>query len=567
MKAVNLLVIALAVVVIPLSMKAQSSTETELDELKAQMKAQQKLLEKQQARIETLESALATQQKTLAEVAHSGTNGPAMVPAVAHTADVATGVDGAQAPPNQAMPSEQQPLSPQAEKVQEELQRGPEIADVTPVAPKIQLGPAALRLIGYPALTSVYRSSNSGGNVGTSFTSLPFSSTVPGNSSEFRLSTQSTRLAIRVDADLKTSKAAGYFEMDFGGTVPGNVAVSSTSYGFRIRQAWFDWSKGKFEITGGQLFSLMTPEKTDILPWPGDVATTQVIDTNYVPGLVWGRYPQVRLVYRYSPAVSLGFSVENPEQQVGSGSASGVIFPAALVSTLNTQYNIGTNELKVPNATPDFVVKLAFNGKLGGHTAHLDVGGLLRVFRNYAPYSGNGVSGHNYVVGGGGNADFSLEIVKGLRLVLDGYASSGGGRYIGGLVPDVIVRADGTISPIRSYSWVSGFEIAPSKTTGFYAYFSGLYGSRNTAIDLPAAGAETGSYIGWGYPGASNSADRVVEQATGGWSRVLWKHENLGSVQFGVQYAYVWLQPWASGTGPTQANSNMVFSQVRYNLP
>ena len=417
MKAVNLLVIALAVVVISLSMKAQSPSETELDELKAQMKEQQKLLEKQQARIETLESALATQQKTRAEVAHYGASGPAMVPAVAHTADVATGVDGVQAPPNQAMPSQQQPLSPEAEKVQEELQRGPEIADVTPDTPAIQLGPAKVRLIGYPALTTVYRSTNSGGNVGTSFTSLPFSSTVPGNTSEFRLSTQSTRLAIRVDADLKTSKAAGYFEMDFGGTVPGNVAVSSTSYGFRIRQAWFDWSKGKFEITGGQLFTLMTPVKKDILPWPGDVATTQVIDTNYVPGLVWGRYPQVRLDYHYSNATSFAFSIENPEQQVGSGSASGVIFPAALVSTLNTQYNIGTNELKVPNATPDFVVKASFNGQLGGHTAHLDVGGLLRVFRNYAPYSGNGVSGHNYVVGGGGNLDFSFEIVKGLRLV------------------------------------------------------------------------------------------------------------------------------------------------------
>jgi hypothetical protein len=343
--------------------------------------------------------------------------------------------------------------------------------------------------------------------------------------------------------------------------VPGNVAVSSTSYGFRIRQAWFDYSKGKFEITGGQLFTLMTPEKTDILPWPGDVATTQVIDTNYVPGLVWGRYPQVRLVYRYSKAASFAFSVENPEQQVGSGSASGVIFPAALASTLNTQYNIGTNELKVPNATPDFVVKAAFNGKPGGHAVHLDLGGVLRVFRNYAPLSGNGVSDKNYKVGGGVNADFSFEIVKGVRLVLNGFASSGGGRYIGGLVPDVIVRANGNISPITSYSWVSGFEIAPNKATGFYVYFSGLYGLRNTAIDAD------GSYIGWGYPGSLNAADRVVEQATGGWSRVLWKHENLGSVQFGVQYAYLWLQPWVSGSGPSQANANMVFSQVRYNLP
>jgi hypothetical protein len=59
----------------------------------------------------------------------------------------------------------------------------------------------------------------------------------------------------------------------------------------------------------------------------------------------------------------------------------------------------------------------------------------------------------------------------------------------------------------------------------------------------------------------------VIEEATGGYSRVLWKHENLGSVQFGVQYAYLWLEPWSSGSGPTQANSNMVFTQVRYNLP
>jgi hypothetical protein len=313
MKAVNLLVIALALV-IPLSMKAQSASLTEIDGLKAQMKAQQKVLEKQQAQIQTLESALATQQKMLVEVIHSGAKGPALVPTVVHTVDVKTQADGVQASQSQVKPSDQQPLSPEAQHVEEELQRGPEIADVTPNTPKLQLGPAAVRIIGYPALTTVYRTTNSGGNVGTNFTGIPFSDTVPGNASEFRLSTQSTRLAIRVDADLQSSKAVGYFEMDFGGVVPGNVAVSSTSYGFRIRQAWFDYSKGKFEITGGQLFTLISPVKKGILPWPGDVATTEVIDTNYVPGLVWGRYPQVRLVYHYSKAASFGFSIENPEQ-------------------------------------------------------------------------------------------------------------------------------------------------------------------------------------------------------------------------------------------------------------
>ncbi|HMD41431.1 MAG TPA: hypothetical protein VKH45_00025 [Candidatus Acidoferrum sp.] len=215
----------------------------------------------------------------------------------------------------------------------------------------------------------------------------------------------------------------------------------------------------------------------------------------------------------------------------------------------------------MPNMTPDFIVKGSFDGNVGGHTAHLDVGGLMRVFRNYAPYQGAGISGHNYAFGGGGNINASLEIVKGVRLVINAYASSGGGRYIGGLAPDVIVRANGTISPIKAYSWVSGFEIAPNKQTGFYVYYSGLYGEKNAAIDT------TGSYIGWGYPGASNAADRNIQEFTTGYSRTFWKHENLGSVQLGLQYAYLWLHPWVAGTGPDAAHTNMIFSQVRYNLP
>jgi hypothetical protein len=543
------------------SARAQESSATDIDQLKAQMNSQQKLLEKQQAQIQALESALAEEQVMLLNLVQGKPKAAMVVPAVGSSdADLKVQAQGVMTQDNRILP-QQQPLSPEAQKVQDELQRGPEIADVTPDTPALNLGPAKVRLIGYAALTGLYRTTNSGGNVGTSFASLPFDNTVPGNTSEIRLSAQSTRLALRADADLKSSKVAGYFEMDFGGTVPGNVAVSSTSYGFRIRQAWFDYTKGKWELTGGQLFTLMTPVKKSILPWPGDVSTTQVIDTNYVAGLVWGRYPQVRVVYHYSDAASFGFSIENPEQQVNSSSASGVVFPTLLAPTLNTLYNVGTNELKVPNMTPDFVLKGSFDGKLGGHVAHLDVGGVVRLFRNYAPYQGNGVSGHNYAFGGGGNVNASLEVAKGYRLVVNTFAGDGAGRYIGGLVPDVIVRANGNISPIKSYSWLSGFEIAPNKLTGLYVYYSGVYGQKNVALDT------NGNFIGWGYPGASNVADRYIQEFTPGFSRTFWRHENLGSVQLGIQYAYLFLHPWVAGTGPSAAHSSMVLGQVRYNLP
>ncbi|HEX8798900.1 MAG TPA: hypothetical protein VF772_09815, partial [Terriglobales bacterium] len=455
-----------------------------------------------------------------------------------------------------AAEGEQQSPTPAPEQAQVELQRGAEIADITPATPALKLGPAKVRLIGYPALTMAWRSVNNGGNVATNFNNIPYSNTVPGTTSEFRLSPQSTRLALRVDADLKSSSAAGYFEMDFVGAPVGGNLVTQSGYPFRIRQAWLDWRKDKWEITGGQLWSLMTPNKEGILPWPGDVAITQVLDLNAVPGLVFGRYAQVRVVYRSSDKVSLGFSMENPEQQVSNT----VVFPSSLINILSTQYNTGGSGLNVPNMTPDFVLKGSFDNKLSGDRGiHLDVGTVMRTFRSW---NGSGPSAKDYAFGWGVGANFNVEIKKGVRWVLDGFASDGAGRYIGGLAPDVIVAPNGTISPIHSYSWVTGLELAPNPATGLYFYYSGLYAQKNATLNSDGT-----CCVGFGYPGASNAADRVIQEATGGYSRVLWKYENVGSMQWGVQYGYVWAYPWVAGGGPNAARSNLVFSQLRFNLP
>jgi hypothetical protein len=396
-----------------------------LEQLKSVVRSQQNLLDQQQAEIQALQLALAEQKQMLVGIVRQRTQGGKRVPAVTEQ-----NLDNRFAPAtrtqtseNQAAPVDQEPPLAEQEKVGEELQRGPEIADITPDTPALKLGPAKVRLLGYPAMTTLWRSTNSGGNVGTNFANLPFDNTVPGTTSEFRVSPQSTRLALRVDADLKSSNAAGYFEMDFGGAPnAGNIAITASSYTFRIRQAWFDWGKGKWELTGGQLFSLMTPNKKDLLPWPGDVATTHSIDINYVAGLVWARYPQFRVVYHPSKQMAFGFSAENPEQQVGNN----VVFPSALSGILTTQYNTGGNELSVPNMTPDFVVKGSFDGRPDGDRAvHFDVGAVMRTFRSW---SGTQVSGKDYAFGSGVGANFNVNVRKGTRLVLDGFASDGAGR-------------------------------------------------------------------------------------------------------------------------------------------
>ena len=96
------------------------------------------------------------------------------------------------------------------------LQPDQEIAKEQPEGPSLDAGPAKLRIGGYVGLRGIYRSTNSGGGVGTNFASVPYADTVQGNVSESRLSAQASRLSIRVDADYpegtRFHRLSGYFK-------------------------------------------------------------------------------------------------------------------------------------------------------------------------------------------------------------------------------------------------------------------------------------------------------------------------------------------------------------------
>jgi len=172
-----------AVMVSGVSAVGQNSVASDIEQLKIQ-------LAKQQKRIEALESALALQQEALLRASIANTK-PIVSVAIQRSADDSPVIEHEVQKQNVLIQKHSQhPLSPKAQKVEDDLQRGPEIADVTPTTPALNLGPAKIRLIGYAALSNIYRSTNSGGNVATSFGSLPFDNTVAGNTSEFRLSAQ-----------------------------------------------------------------------------------------------------------------------------------------------------------------------------------------------------------------------------------------------------------------------------------------------------------------------------------------------------------------------------------------
>jgi hypothetical protein len=421
----------------------------------------------------------------------------------------------------------------------------------------LDVGPAKLRLGGYLGLTTIYRSTNSGGGAGTRFGSIPFADTLEGNVSEFRLTAESSRISIRVDADFpeenaRFRKLSGYFEMDFSGTAPGNVEVTSTSAGFRLRQAFGEVHyRESLSLAAGQAFSLMTPVRDQLSMWPSDQQLSQAVDTNYLAGLNWGRYPQFRVTWRPSTSFNWAVSVENPEQQIGNDQ---IVLPSCCAGDIGAQYNTGSEGTGTPDLMPDILTRVALRPV---KALHVDVGGVLRVFRHtLAPYSNDVTK-----AGGGASVNGIVDATASTRLILEGSFGSGMGRYIGGLVPDVAFHRDGSISPIGTTSWVAGVEQRLSAQRSFGAYYSGV------AIDQNFDHDTDGSYIGYGFPGSSSINNRRIQEVTGTFSTLTMKTENRGSAQVSVQVSWLRREPWSQGSGPASASSWLVFAQWRYNLP
>jgi len=421
---------------------------------------------------------------------------------------------------------------------------------------QFKIGSASITPVGFMDFTGVYRSHTGGSGIGTNFASIPYGNTFQDNLSEFRLSMQNSRVGFRVDAMVKGAHVIGYMESDFLGNNPGNVAVSSNSNTMRSRLYWVDVQKDKWEIMGGQTWSLLTPGRKGISPLPGNLFYTQNIDVNYQVGLFWGRIPEFRFVYHASDKVAFAVAIDSPEQYVGGSAGGGAVtFPAALTSTYpGGELNNGGTTLNVPNVAPDVILKFAVdpNSKV-----HFEVGGLFREFKVWNPTNGN----HYSASGGGAFANLGFEVFKGFRILTNNFWSDGGGRYIFGQAPDLIAQADGSPSLIHAHSTVSGIEYT-HKNSQVYAYYGGVYVQKNTAIDA------NGKYVGYGFPGSPAGQNRSIQEPTFGFAQTFWKDPKYGALTLMGQYSYVVRNPWSVANGqPEDAHLHMVFFNLRYALP
>ncbi|HEY6945119.1 MAG TPA: hypothetical protein VI431_08250 [Candidatus Acidoferrum sp.] len=441
-----------------------------------------------------------------------------------------------------------------------------------------RIGSANFTPGGFMDFTSIFRSTNVGSGIGTSFAGIPYNNTVPAaRLTELRFSPQNSRVFLKVEAPVSEStNVTGYVEGDFLGFQPPNVFQSSNSDSFRLRLYWADVRHAKWEVLAGEAWTLLTPNRVGLSPMPADIFYSQDMDTNYQLGLTWARQTAFRVIYHPSDTWAVGVSVENPQQFAPTS----VIFPN---SSFAAQLDNGSGNpssatavanTSVPNVRPDIIVKSAWDWKWRERAMHLEVAGLSRSFKVFNNLASPATT--NTIEGGGGSLNFNLELVKNFRLIGTSFYSCGGGRYIFGLGPDVIVKANGTLSCVHAGSGIGGIEWQATPKLMVYGYDGAAYFGRNwgfVAAPLgsacPAANPPAGSNcVGYGFPGSSNSANRVLQEPSVGFVPTLWKNPNHGALQVISQFSYVLRSPWFVAAGaPKNAHTTMVYLDVRYVLP
>jgi len=428
---------------------------------------------------------------------------------------------------------------------------------------QLKIGAATITPLGFMDLTSVFRSADGGSGIGTSFGSTPYNnvSTGLGRLSEERFSTQNSRIGARIDATVHGAHVLAYWESDFLGTQSTNAGVSSNSNSFRMRLYFVDLRKGKWELLGGQSWSMLTPGRVGISPLPSDIFYSQDMDTNYQVGLAWTRAPQFRAVYHASDIVTFGIALETAEQYGGGSSGGGAVVLPSLLATpfSNTQIDLGAATFTPPNLMPDIQAKLAFDPKVNGNLFHIEFAGFVSAFKTYNPLTSTSFTKE----GGGAEANFNLELVKNLHLIVNTFLSDGGGRYLFGQAPDLIVEASGAPSPVHADSTLDGFEYTAHNTL-FFAYYGGDYIGKDVAVDT----ANKDALVGYGYAKSAVSQNRTIQEATFGFNQTFWKNPTYGALSFIFQYSYLFRDPWYVAAGaPRNTHNNLLFLDLRYTLP
>jgi hypothetical protein len=486
---------------------------------------------------------------------------------------------------------------------------------------------------GFLAAETVWRQHALGSDINTPFNNIPFDGASAAHMSEFFGSGRQSRISMLAEGKISSAKLSGYVETDFLSAGTTNNNNESNSYQLRQRQAWGQAALDDgWSFTGGQMWSLVTETRTGLDNRTETVPMT--IDPQYNVGFSWARQYGFRVTKNFSNKAWFGFSVEDPSTTTGgihlaSGQNNFLIGSQGVASGL---FN-GTTNYSF-NATPDFIAKLAFQPGWG----HYEIFSLFTDFRDRIFPCGGLISATNGVLpaskkcdgatfpnangafnngglGKGVGANIRGTLAKHVDVGIHFFGGEGIGRYGSAQLPDVVVRPDGVLVPVRNYQALGTLEWH-SKRLDVYANVGGEYEAR-TAFEVSGKGSGYGSPllpnngcsleappsstvtnvdtpvsstsanpIGSGTvpnPGSlgtplsagfnpANPANctgdtrAIYEGTLGFWYRLY--SGDKGRIQWGPQYSYLNRSTWSAIKGGNPAaTENMFLTSFRYYLP
>ncbi len=525
-----------------------ASLADRLKALEAKMVAQQQKIDDQQQKIDTLEKALAEKSPGAGHVENAAL--------VTTAAPAATAVQGDERP-------KESPLS-------------------------FRIGGTDWTPGGFVDFQNIFRTVNTSNVVSTNWSAMPFNNVPAGQLTEFRSTGQYSRFSVKVAGKYGETNLTGYIESDFNGNDAANVFAGTNPHTFRLRLYFLNARRGIWEFTGGQAWSLISPNKVGVGPMPADLATTTSADANIHVGVAFTRDAQFRLAVHPNDHFSWAVSVENP-QQITNGE---VVVPTAFNTVLTNPTQIdGVASAGVPNAFPDIMTKMAFDTTMGGRAFHFDVGGLMtsaKVTVQPTPVVAGEAFQKHTNIGGGFMGGLNLELFKNFRLMGYGVYGTGVSRYFNAFGPMFVVApvnsaagtctsaggCDVSLSMVHAGSGFGGIETQLGSKTLLGAYYGGYYFARNAFRDITSA-AVVKPIIGFGGTGSAGNNNRAIQEGSIVWTQTLWKNSQYGALLLINDASYATRAPWFVNknalTGallaPKNAHMFMDHLVLRYVLP
>ncbi|MGB2592001.1 MAG: hypothetical protein WA853_03305 [Candidatus Acidiferrum sp.] len=478
-------------------------------------------------------------------------------------------------------------------------------------------GPASIRFKGititpggFIAAETVFRNRGTGADINTPFNSIPFPSNDLSQVSEFNATGRQSRLSALFQGNADNVKLSGYYEMDWLGACVTSNNRQSNSYCLRQRQLWGQAATASgWTVTGGQMWSLATETKKGMDNRTENLPMT--IDPQYHVGFTWARQYGFRVTKSINDKAWIGVSAEGPQSTL-TATGQPTAFFAGSAGSAGGLYNSADGTGYSLNKTPDFIVKTVFEPGFG----HYEIFGIVSDFRDHVfpcspaattillPAVCNGVGGssasafNDSRVGGGIGVNIRVPVVPqkadfGIHLV----GGDGIARYSSAQLPDVTVRPDGTLAPIRGGGALGTFELHPTPKFDIYFNYGVEYAYRTdfTYLTNPATGTPVTVAVGYGSPFFNNSGCETVppvstgafataagscsgnirniqEGTVGFWHKIY--NGPKGGLRWGLQYSYLTRNSW-SGNNNTpavaginaKAVDNMLFTSFRYYIP